>query len=90
MDLCGPMRVQSINGRKYTLVIVDDFSRYTWTKFLRKKDEAAEIIMTFVRTVQKLLQQSVRIIRTDNGTEFKNQTLTGFYESLGITQQFAA
>ncbi|CAH9083075.1 unnamed protein product [Cuscuta europaea] len=90
MDLCGPMRVQSINGRKYTLVIVDDFSRYTWTKFLRSKDKAAENIMTFIRTIQKLLQHSVRIVRTDNGTEFKNQTLTEFYESLGITQQFAA
>ncbi|GJS41130.1 retrovirus-related pol polyprotein from transposon TNT 1-94 [Tanacetum coccineum] len=39
MDLCGPMRVESINGKKYVLVIVDDYSRYTWTHFLRSKDE---------------------------------------------------
>ncbi|GJW18772.1 retrovirus-related pol polyprotein from transposon TNT 1-94 [Tanacetum coccineum] len=42
MDLCGPMRVASINGKKYILVIVDDYSRYTWTLFLRSKDETPE------------------------------------------------
>ncbi|GJS26479.1 retrovirus-related pol polyprotein from transposon TNT 1-94 [Tanacetum coccineum] len=39
MDLCGPMRIQSINGRKYILGIVNDYSRFTWVKFLRSKDE---------------------------------------------------
>ncbi|GKC32356.1 retrovirus-related pol polyprotein from transposon TNT 1-94 [Tanacetum coccineum] len=42
MDLCGPMRVESINGKKYILVIVDDYSRFTWVKFLRSKDEDPE------------------------------------------------
>ncbi|GJW04416.1 retrovirus-related pol polyprotein from transposon TNT 1-94, partial [Tanacetum coccineum] len=44
MDLCGPMRVASINGKKYILVIVDDYSRYTWTLFLRSKDETPEFL----------------------------------------------
>ncbi|GKA00417.1 integrase, catalytic region, zinc finger, CCHC-type containing protein [Tanacetum coccineum] len=48
MDLCGPMRVASINGKKYILVIVDDFSRYTWVYFLRSKDETPEIIKKFI------------------------------------------
>nr|GFC10870.1 integrase, catalytic region, zinc finger, CCHC-type, peptidase aspartic, catalytic [Tanacetum cinerariifolium] len=39
MDLCGPIRVESVNGKKYILVIVDDYSRFTWVKFLRSKDE---------------------------------------------------
>ncbi|GKB82281.1 integrase, catalytic region, zinc finger, CCHC-type containing protein [Tanacetum coccineum] len=42
MDLCGPMRVQTVNGKKYILVIVDDYSRFTWVKFLRSKDETLE------------------------------------------------
>nr|GFA10954.1 ribonuclease H-like domain-containing protein [Tanacetum cinerariifolium] len=42
MDLCGPMRIASINGKRYVLVIVDDYSRYTWVHFLRSKDEAPE------------------------------------------------
>ncbi|GJR52882.1 retrovirus-related pol polyprotein from transposon TNT 1-94 [Tanacetum coccineum] len=50
MDLCGPMRVASINGKKYILVIVDDYSRYTWTLFLRSKDETPEVLeKTFSR-----------------------------------------
>lgn len=68
MDLCGPMRVESINGKKYILVIVDDYLRYTWVKFLRSKDEAPGIIITFLKRIQVLLQAPVRIVRTDNGT----------------------
>ncbi|GJT96846.1 integrase, catalytic region, zinc finger, CCHC-type containing protein [Tanacetum coccineum] len=48
MDLCGPMRVASINGKKYILVIVDDYSRYTWVYFLHSKDETLEIIKKFI------------------------------------------
>ncbi|GKF38645.1 retrovirus-related pol polyprotein from transposon TNT 1-94 [Tanacetum coccineum] len=44
MDLCGPMRVASLNGKKYIMVIVDDYSRYTWTLFLRSKDETLEFL----------------------------------------------
>nr|GEV25698.1 retrovirus-related Pol polyprotein from transposon TNT 1-94 [Tanacetum cinerariifolium] len=75
MDLCGPMRIASINGKRYVLVIVDDYSRYTWVHFLRSKDEAPEVIKTFLKRISILLQSPVIIIRTDNDTEFKNQTL---------------
>ncbi|GJZ06222.1 retrovirus-related pol polyprotein from transposon TNT 1-94 [Tanacetum coccineum] len=51
MDLCGPMRVASINGKKYILVIVDDYSRYTWTLFLRSKDETPEVLKDFLITI---------------------------------------
>nr|GFC84371.1 hypothetical protein [Tanacetum cinerariifolium] len=51
MDLCGPMRVASINGKRYVLVIVDDYSRYTLTHFLRSKDEAPEVLIDFLRLV---------------------------------------
>ncbi|GKB05593.1 retrovirus-related pol polyprotein from transposon TNT 1-94, partial [Tanacetum coccineum] len=64
MNLCGPLRVESINGKRYILVIVDDYSHYAW-----------------------VLRATVRYVRTDNGMEFKNETLTSFYEKLGITQQ---
>ncbi|GJS43014.1 reverse transcriptase domain-containing protein [Tanacetum coccineum] len=51
MDLCGPMRVESINGKKYVLVIVDDYSRYTWTHFLRSKDETPGVLIDFLTLV---------------------------------------
>ncbi|GJV27807.1 retrovirus-related pol polyprotein from transposon TNT 1-94 [Tanacetum coccineum] len=51
MDLCGPMRVENINGKKYVLVIVDDYSRYTWTHFLRSKDETPAVLIDFLTLV---------------------------------------
>ncbi|GKD87376.1 retrovirus-related pol polyprotein from transposon TNT 1-94 [Tanacetum coccineum] len=61
MDLCGPMRIASINGKRYVLVIVDDYSRYTWVVFLRSKDEAPEEIKNFLKRVTVLLQASIII-----------------------------
>ncbi|GKE90387.1 retrovirus-related pol polyprotein from transposon TNT 1-94, partial [Tanacetum coccineum] len=90
MDLCGPMRVESINGKRYVLVIVDDHSSYTWVHFLRLKDEAPEVIKTFLRKIQILLQAPIIIVRTDNGTEFTNQVLKAYFEDVGISHQTSA
>ncbi|GJT92435.1 retrovirus-related pol polyprotein from transposon TNT 1-94 [Tanacetum coccineum] len=87
MDLCGPMRIASINGKQYILVIVDDYSRYTWVHFLRSKDEAPEVIKTFLKRITVLLQSPIIIIRTDNGTKFKNQILKEYFDSVGISHQ---
>nr|GEZ19900.1 hypothetical protein [Tanacetum cinerariifolium] len=73
MNLCGPMTIASINGNRYVLVIMDDYSRYTWVQFLRSKDEASGVIKTFLKRINVLLQSLVIIIRTDNGTKFKKQ-----------------
>ncbi|GJX01291.1 retrovirus-related pol polyprotein from transposon TNT 1-94 [Tanacetum coccineum] len=70
MDLCGPMWVQTINGKKYILVIMDDYSWFTWVKFLRSKDETPEVVTKFLKQIQLGLNKTVRYIRTDNGTEF--------------------
>nr|GFB93970.1 retrovirus-related Pol polyprotein from transposon TNT 1-94 [Tanacetum cinerariifolium] len=80
MDLCGPMRVESINGKKYILVIVDDYSRFTWVKCLRSKDEAPDFIIKFLKMIQVGLKVPIHHIRTDNGIEFVNQTLHEYYE----------
>nr|GFA40653.1 retrovirus-related Pol polyprotein from transposon TNT 1-94 [Tanacetum cinerariifolium] len=90
MDLCGPMRNSSINGKRYVLVIVDDYSRYTWVHFLRSKDEAPEVIKTFLKRITVLLQSPVIIIRTDNGIEFKNQVLKEYFDTLGISHQMSS
>ncbi|GJY31970.1 retrovirus-related pol polyprotein from transposon TNT 1-94 [Tanacetum coccineum] len=87
MDLCGPMRVQSIKGKKYILVIVDDYSRFTWVKFLRSKDETLEFVTNFLKQIQVGLNKTVRFIRTDNGTEFVNQVMSEYYEGVGIFHQ---
>nr|GFA13816.1 hypothetical protein [Tanacetum cinerariifolium] len=87
MDLCGPMRVASINEKKYILVIVDDYSRYTWTLFLRSKDETPEVLKDFLRMIQRNLQALVITVRTDRGTEFLNKTLNAFFKEEGIEHQ---
>ncbi|GKA69356.1 retrovirus-related pol polyprotein from transposon TNT 1-94 [Tanacetum coccineum] len=87
MDLCGPMRVQTINKKKYILVIVDDYSRFTWVKFLRSKDETLKFVIKFLKQIQVGLNKTVIYIRTDNGIEFVNQVLTEYYESVSIFHQ---
>nr|GFA22711.1 integrase, catalytic region, zinc finger, CCHC-type, peptidase aspartic, catalytic [Tanacetum cinerariifolium] len=87
MDLCGPMFVESINGKKYILVIVVDYSQFTWVKFMRSKDEAPDAIIRCIKNIQVRLNAIVRNVRTDNGTEFVNQTLSDFYENVGISHQ---
>nr|GEX70377.1 hypothetical protein [Tanacetum cinerariifolium] len=86
-DLCGPMRVESINGKKYVLVIVDDYSRYTWTHFLRSKDETPEVLIDFLRLVQRGLHAQVKIVQTEKGTKFLNKTFHAFFASEGIQHQ---
>ncbi|GJU33442.1 retrovirus-related pol polyprotein from transposon TNT 1-94 [Tanacetum coccineum] len=66
MDLCGSMRVASVNGKKYILVIVNDYSRFTWVKCIRSKDEAPYFIINFLKMIQLRLKVPVQRIRTDN------------------------
>nr|GEU73791.1 hypothetical protein [Tanacetum cinerariifolium] len=77
MDLCGPMRVESINGKRYVLVVVDDYSQYTWVFFLHSKDEASE--ETFAKFFDEVgITQQFSAARTpqQNGVvERRNRTL---------------
>nr|GEZ40470.1 hypothetical protein [Tanacetum cinerariifolium] len=90
MDLCGQMRVESINRKRYVLVVVDDYSRYTWVFFLHSKDEASDVRISFIKKTQVNLQLQVQRVRTDNGTKFKNKTLDKLLDEVGISQQFSA
>ncbi|GJW67909.1 retrovirus-related pol polyprotein from transposon TNT 1-94 [Tanacetum coccineum] len=67
MNLCGPMRVQTINGKKYILVIVDDYSRFTWVKFLRSKDETPEFVINFRKQIQVGLYKTEIIAEGNEG-----------------------
>ncbi|GKC67985.1 retrovirus-related pol polyprotein from transposon TNT 1-94, partial [Tanacetum coccineum] len=87
MNLCGPMRVESINGKKYILVVVDDYSRFTWVKFFRTKDKTLKMIIKFLKQSQVSLQAIVRYLRTKNGTGFINHTLKLYTDDVGITYQ---
>ncbi|GJV07183.1 retrovirus-related pol polyprotein from transposon TNT 1-94 [Tanacetum coccineum] len=91
MDLFGPSAVQSYRGNLYTLVIVDDYSRYTWTRFLRSKNEAFDQFKIFSRKIQNQLRCLMVSIRTDHGREFDNEVqFEEFCNANGITHNFSA
>nr|GEV48006.1 retrovirus-related Pol polyprotein from transposon TNT 1-94 [Tanacetum cinerariifolium] len=87
MDICGLMQVKTINGKKYILVIVDDYSLFTWVKFLRSKDETPEVVIKFLQQIQVGLNKTVRYIHTDNDAKFINKALIEYYERVGILHQ---
>nr|GFA83107.1 retrovirus-related Pol polyprotein from transposon TNT 1-94 [Tanacetum cinerariifolium] len=90
MELYGPIRGESVNRKKYILVIMDDYSRFTWVKFLRSKDETLDFIIKFLKMIQVRLKVPVRHIQTDNRTKFVNQTLCDYYEEVGISHETSA
>ncbi|GKC01349.1 putative ribonuclease H-like domain-containing protein, partial [Tanacetum coccineum] len=89
MDLFGPTSVRSINHKTYCLVITDDFSRFSWTFFLRTKDETSAILKDFIRQIENQLNQKVKTIRCDNGTEFKNKDVIEFCGLKGIKREYS-
>ncbi|GJU02875.1 retrovirus-related pol polyprotein from transposon TNT 1-94 [Tanacetum coccineum] len=86
-QLCSSCEVASINGKKYILVIVDDYSIYTWTLFLRSKDETPEVLKDFLTMIQRNLQALVISVRTDRGTEFLNKAFHAFFKEDVIKHQ---
>ncbi|KAJ9545064.1 hypothetical protein OSB04_024771 [Centaurea solstitialis] len=90
MDLFGPTNVMSIEKKSYCLVIVDDYSIFTWVFFLRTQDEISVPIKPFVNKIENQENLKVKVIRSDNGTEFKNVDLNSFCEEKGIERKFSA
>ncbi|GJW37293.1 putative ribonuclease H-like domain-containing protein [Tanacetum coccineum] len=89
MDLFGPTSVKSINHASYCLVITDDCTRFSWVFFLATKDETSGILQNFIRQIENQLNHRVKIIRSDNGTEFKNRNMLEFCGNKGIKQEYS-
>nr|GEZ90871.1 hypothetical protein [Tanacetum cinerariifolium] len=89
MDLFGPTFVKSLSKKNYCLVITDNYSRFSWVFFLASKDETPSVLKTFIIGLENLLSLKVKIIRCDNGTEFKNADLNQFCGLKGIKREFS-
>ncbi|GKA45763.1 putative ribonuclease H-like domain-containing protein [Tanacetum coccineum] len=89
MDLFGPTFVKSIMKKMYCLVVTDDFSRFSWVLFLATKDETSGILKAFITGIENQINHRVKIIRCDNGTEFKNKEMNQFCEMKGIKREFS-
>jgi transposase InsO family protein len=90
MDLFSPIAYISISGSKYCLVIVDDYSRFTWVFFLQEKSQTQETLKGFLRRTQNEFDLKIKKITSDNGTEFKNSQIEGFLEDEGIKHEFSS
>nr|GEW17605.1 hypothetical protein [Tanacetum cinerariifolium] len=89
MDLFGPTFVSSLNHKWYCLVVTDDFSRFTWTFFLKTKDETSGILRNFITEIENLKELKVKIIRCDNKGEFRNKEMNDFCLRNWIKREFS-
>ncbi|GJY15818.1 putative ribonuclease H-like domain-containing protein [Tanacetum coccineum] len=89
MDLFRPTSVSSLNHKWYCLVVTDDFSRFSWTFFLKSKDETSSILRNFITEIENLKDHKVKIIRCDNRGEFRNREMDEFCSKKGIKREFS-
>ena len=90
VDLFGPITYTSISGNKYGFVIVDDFTRYTWVFFLGDKSDVFARFKSFVKGVHNEFETTIKKVRSDNRSEFKNTRIDELCDEFGIRHQFSA
>ena len=90
MDLFGPVNIMSISKKRYCLIIVDEFIRFSWTFFLHSKDEVIQLIINHIKAVDDESKWNVKKIRSDNGTEFQKSIMKEFCNEKGITHSFSS
>jgi transposase InsO family protein len=90
MDMVDPSRVRSMGGRWYVLAIVDDYSQYFWVFFLKSKDEVFENFQSLALRLNNEHLYCLKVIRSDNGTDFRNASFDQFCLDHGVDQQFSA
>ena len=90
IDLCGPMSIMSRGGKRYVCVIVDDYSRCTWTLFLASRDETFVKFVAFIKKVEKRVRRLLVCLRSDHGTEFENSNFIDYCNEHGVEHNFSA
>lgn len=86
-DVCGPMHVNSMGGARYYVTFIDDYSRKVFVYIMKNKNQAFECFVKFKNFVENQLNKNIKILRTDNGTEFVNNNFSKLCESAGILHQ---
>ncbi|GKE28148.1 putative ribonuclease H-like domain-containing protein, partial [Tanacetum coccineum] len=89
MDLFGTTFVSSLMHKKNYLVVTDDYNRFTWVFFLASKDETSEILKKFIKEIENLADKKVKIIKCDNGIEFKNKVMDDFCREKDIKREYS-
>ncbi|XP_073036620.1 uncharacterized protein [Primulina eburnea] len=90
MDLMGPMEVESLGGKKYSFMCVDDFSRFSWVNFIKEKSDTFEVFKNLITRITNLHSLKIIRIRTNHGKEFENRSFSSFCDRKGISHEFSA
>ena len=90
VDLMGPTRTESVGGKRYIMVVVDNFSRYSWVEFLREKSEECDKMERLCKRLQNEKGIPIVKIRNDHGKEFENAKFEAFCNEHGIKKEFSA
>jgi hypothetical protein len=90
MDMMEPMQVESIGGKRYVLVVVDDFSRFTWVNFIREKSDSFDVFKDLCTQMQREKDCGIVRIRSDHGTEFENAKFNEYCSGEGIKHEFSS
>jgi transposase InsO family protein len=90
MDLFGLTQYTSIGGNKYDFVIVDDYTRYTWVFFIVDKSDVFATLKSFVKGIDNEFETTIKRVRSDNGSEFKNTRIDELCDDFKISHQFSA
>ena len=86
-DISGPMPIASMNGSRYVLTFIDDFSRYTWVFFIKKKSEVLELFTELKALTENASRKKIKILRFDNGREYVSNYLLHICSQIGIQIQ---
>ena len=86
-DINGPMTITSMNGSRYVMNFVDDFSRYTWVFFVKKKSEVCEKFTKLKALIENASSLKIKILRSDNGGEYVCNELLHICSQIGIQVQ---
>ena len=90
MDLMGPTRTESMGGKRYVMVVVDNFSRYSWVELLREKSEACDKMERLSKKFQNEKEFPIVKIKSDHGKEFENAKFEAFCNEHNIKKEFSA
>ena len=86
-DVCGPMSVNSIGGSRYFVTFIDDLSRYTYVYFIKHKHEVLEKFKEFVSLISNITDNTIKVLRSDNGGEYCSKAFEAYLKEHGISHQ---
>ena len=88
IDVWGPTKTASLGGKHYFVTFVDDFSRRAWVYTMKSKDEVFETFLVWKKMVENQSGRKIKVLRSDNGTEYRNDQFSYFYKKEGISRHF--